>query len=80
MTAFKVSKSKDNVINNVLRQIVVQLMEELHYDFNTCEQCKCYIPDGKFQIHHTKYEGATFLDLQIVCQPCNLKPENRFLE
>jgi hypothetical protein len=79
MNSAKVGKSKDNTLVG-LREIIVQLMEELHYDFNTCEQCKGYIPDGQFQIHHTKYEGATFLDLQIVCQPCNLKSENRYLD
>jgi len=48
-------------------------------DFNQCELCPVYIPDGKYEIHHTKYEGATYYDLRIVCSSCNHKPENCLL-
>lgn len=70
-----INKSKDNQLGN-LRPIVIALMKSTDRDFNTCEQCNKHIPDGKFDIHHTKYNGATYYDLQIVCRSCNLTGDN----
>lgn len=63
-----------------LRDIIIALMKEQGRDFTTCEICNKPIPKGKFDIHHTKYEGATYYDLQIVCRLCNTAPLNRYLE
>lgn len=49
-------------------------------NFNKCEICGKYIPNKKYNIHHTKYEKATIYDLQIVCMSCNFKKENRNLK
>ena len=49
-------------------------------DLTTCELCGKRIPEGKHQLHHTKYEGATIYDLKIVCCSCNLKQENKLLD
>lgn len=49
-------------------------------DFTKCEECGVDLPEGKAEMHHTKYEGATINDIKIVCHPCNMKPENRFLK
>lgn len=45
-------------------------------DFTKCELCGAAIPDGKFDLHHTKYEGAGYKDMLIVCKKCNHAPEN----
>ena len=59
-----------------MRHLIVSLMESLGRDFTTCEYLGCDIPEGKFELHHTKYDGATFYDLMIVCSPCNKRSEN----
>jgi hypothetical protein len=61
------------------REIIRAMMKRDGRDFNQCELCPVYIPDGKYEIHHTKYEGATYYDLRIVCSSCNHKPENCLL-
>src|SRR5215204_4884884 len=33
-------------------------------------------PTAEPNLHHTKYEGATYYDLRIVCTKCNNAPEN----
>jgi hypothetical protein len=73
-----VGLSKDNQLGN-LRVIIIALMIEQGRDFNTCELCHCDIPKGKHDIHHTKYEQATFYDLMIVCRRCNTAALNRYL-
>lgn len=45
-------------------------------DMTKCEMCGVKLHTEKPIIHHGKYEGATLKDLQIVCQKCNLQPEN----
>ena len=47
-------------------------------DFSKCELCGAKLK--KPVIHHTKYEGATMNDIQIICQSCNLKKENTGLK
>lgn len=61
------------------RDIVVAKMIQDGRDFGWCEVNNHKI-DGRWCIHHTKYEGATYQDLQISCFKCNVLPENKFLD
>jgi hypothetical protein len=70
-----ISNSKDNQLRE-LRDIVKSLMIHDGRDFNRCEMCKCAIPKGKYEIHHTKYTDATYYDLMIVCRRCNKHTHN----
>lgn len=36
-----------------------------------CEQCGKKMKK-RGELHHTKYEGATIYDIQIVCHRCNM--------
>lgn len=74
-----VNNSKYNQLDN-LRPVIIAMMKEEGRDFEQCEQCLESIPVNKFDIHHTKYEGATYYDLQIVCRSCNLTGDNVGLE
>lgn len=60
--------------------LIREILKKQGRDFTKCEMCGNDIPEGKSQLHHTKYEGATMQDLMIVCQKCNLQPENKNLE
>lgn len=62
-----------------LRPLIVSLMETQGRNFNICELCNAHIPKGNYNIHHTKYEGATYYDLRIVCRKCDKQPANRNL-
>ncbi|HET6924938.1 MAG TPA: hypothetical protein VFH39_03870, partial [Candidatus Saccharimonadales bacterium] len=66
--------------SGAFRDIVVYTLKRMGRDFTHCEWCGKHLDDGKWQLHHTKYEGATVDDLMIVCQQCNLIPANRFLD
>ena len=44
-----------------------------------CEDCGKDLQRKDAKIHHRKYEGATVKDLQIVCNKCNTKTENKNL-
>lgn len=72
-------KSADNQIEH-LRPYILFLMEQEGRDFTECELCGDDIEGGQFEIHHTKYDGATYYDLRIVCKSCNRKAENLFLD
>jgi hypothetical protein len=54
------------------------LLEQMGKDFTTCEECGDDIT-GKAVIHHTEYDGATIFDLEVVCQKCNMRSENKGL-
>ena len=71
-------KSTDYQLAN-LRGMIVQLLEDVGRDFTVCEQCNEDIPEGKFDLHHTKYDGAALNDIIIVCRACNLSRVNRYL-
>lgn len=71
-------KAKDNSLDS-LRHVIINLMRQEGRDFTKCDLCGGDIPAGKFQLHHTKYDGATYKDLRIVCRACNLSPENQYL-
>lgn len=59
-----------------LRPYIIALMEYEGRDFSKCEYCSKYIPNNRYEIHHTKYDGATYYDLMIVCASCNRIPVN----
>jgi hypothetical protein len=63
-----------------LRPYIIALMKREGRDFTRCELAPHDIEPGKYEIHHTKYEGATYYDLRIVCKPCNRKAENCLLD
>jgi hypothetical protein len=71
-------KAKDNQIEH-LRPYILFLMRQDGRNFTRCELDGRKIEEGKYEIHHTKYKGATYHDLRIVCRSCNKKPENMFL-
>lgn len=70
--------SDDARLNN-LRPIIIALMESQGRDFKICELCLEPISGNSFDIHHTKYNGATYYDLLIVCRKCNTATHNRYL-
>lgn len=63
-----------------LRWIILAMMKREGRDFTKCELCGDPIPKGKHQIHHTKYDGATYYDLRIVDAKCNMASQNRNLD
>lgn len=69
-----------NSIGRHFRNLLANMMVRDGRNLEECEQCFSEIPEGKYQLHHTKYEGATYYDLQIVCQRCNLQTENLCLQ
>lgn len=72
-------KSVENQISN-LRPYILCLMQQEGRDFAECELCGRTIPDSTYEIHHAKYDGATYRDLRIVCRSCNKLAENRLLD
>lgn len=61
----------------MFREYVLECFRRLGKVFNRCEQCD--VITTKLEIHHTKYEGATLYDLQLVCHRCNLQSYNKGL-
>lgn len=57
------------------REIIIAMMKRDGRDFTFCEVGKHRIK-GRFDLHHMKYEGATYYDLQVSCRKCNTAPEN----
>ena len=41
-----------------------------------CMQCG---KQGKTDIHHTRYDGATLYDLEFICHKCNTQQANKLL-
>ncbi len=75
-----VSYKRENRLESI-RPLVVQLMMEEGRitDETICELCFEAVPNNRYDIHHTRYEGATYFDLLVVCRSCNLKKENIYL-
>lgn len=48
-------------------------------NFEKCELCGGSTNERP-NIHHIKYDGATYSDLMIVCSKCNAAPENKGLQ
>lgn len=59
-----------------MRKYVLALMDRDKRDFTRCEYCSKDIVDGRWELHHTRYEGATYKDMMIVCRSCNRLAEN----
>ena len=57
---------------------IVECLRLLGKTFDHCEQCDKRTT--KLDVHHTKYDGATIYDLELVCRACNLKAENKYLD
>ena len=55
------------------------MLKRLGKDFNWCEYCGIGT-NGKSVVHHTKYDGATLYDLDVICNRCNLQTENKGLK
>lgn len=70
-----VNNSKYNQLDN-LRPVILAMMKEEGRNLEQCEECTQPIPVNEYEIHHTKYEGATYYDLLIVCRKCNRAPHN----
>jgi hypothetical protein len=73
-------KSKEYQLEANFRHTIVTLMRQEGRHFSKCEICGGDIPTGEYQIHHTKYDGATYQDLLIVCRLCNVARENCYLD
>lgn len=67
----------DDLAREQLRPYILECFKLMGKDMNTCEQCG--ITDIPLDIHHTKYDGATVYDLQLICRSCNLSKRNRLL-
>jgi hypothetical protein len=74
------AKSKAFELTYYLRLIIRAMFKRDGRNFRICELCGGPIPFGRFQLHHTKYDGATYYDLRIVCRKCNNAPLNRNLD
>ena len=60
-----------------LRPLIEAMMESegrINGNDTLCELCEGIAMP--FEIHHTKYEGATYYDLRVVCRSCNRITEN----
>jgi hypothetical protein len=62
-----------------LKWVILAMMRREGRDFGHCELCGDPIPAGKHQIHHTRYDGATYYDLKIVDAKCNQAPASKNL-
>lgn len=72
-------KRDELAVDKEFFNLIVQLLKKMGKDFTKCEQCGNELPPGKAKVHHTKYDGATLYDLEVICHKCNLKPENKGL-
>lgn len=72
-------KSIAHRLSRQMREIVLTMMRKEGRDFTRCQLCPARIT-GAPDIHHTKYDGATYYDLLLVCRKCNSASENRYLD
>lgn len=68
----------DDDTRETLRPEIMECFRRMGKSFTRCEQCG--IETDKLEIHHTKYEGATVYDLQLLCRSCNLSGRNLYLD
>ena len=66
------SNSAKYKIEPVIMVLIKEMMRRDGRDFGWCELGFHRI-EGNFDIHHEKYEGATYYDLRISCRSCNCK-------
>lgn len=69
--------SVPNQLSN-LRPIIIAMMKREGRSLKVCEVGNHPIK-GRFELHHTRYESATYKDLRIACSKCNHAPENVLL-
>lgn len=70
-------RRSQDVYGGVFRDYVEECLRSMGKNFEICEICGDELK--KPYIHHTKYDGATVYDLQIVCCSCNLKLPQLYL-
>lgn len=66
----------DDLARSTLRPYIYECFRRMGKRLDKCEQCG--VTDKKLDIHHTKYDGATVYDLQLVCRSCNLSAPNLY--
>lgn len=72
--------AKDYQLGHLRPYIVNMMIDEGRLDGSDSAICElCLEWATPYEIHHTKYEGATYKDLQVVCRSCNRKEENCYL-
>ena len=59
-----------------IKQYILAIFRKQGKNFNKCQLCKKEIKNGRFELHHTKYEKATIKNIKIVCHRCNTHPMN----
>ena len=71
---------RDHILTtNPLYEIILHVLTKRGRDLNKCELCGGSF-NGRPNLHHTKYDGATVDDIRIVCSKCDKQPENKGLE
>lgn len=69
------TNSKIHHLRNLKKYAIALLKKQGRISKDTkCELCG--VVTTNYEIHHTKYEGATFQDLLVVCRSCNRLKEN----
>lgn len=72
-------QDRDHILTtNPLYEIVLNILKKEGRDFTHCEECGKEIK--RFNLHHTKYDGATLRDIKIVCTKCNTSTRNKGLK
>lgn len=70
------SNSTEHKLHPELRHLIRSMMIAEGRDLTTCENCDSTIRYfDHLDIHHDKYEKATYYDLRILCRKCNNQPE-----
>lgn len=74
-------KAAVNQLSHLRPYIIQMMINEGRLDETKnaiCELClELAVP---YEIHHTKYDNATYYDLLVVCRSCNRKKDNCYLE
>ena len=65
-------------ITTTMKQCILECFRRMNKPLDRCWLCNK--PTTKLDIHHTKYNGATIHDLQLVCRKCNTQQHNRYLD
>jgi hypothetical protein len=71
-------KSKENNFHPQLSYIIWAMLRRDGRNIAFCELGNHQLK-GRPTLHHTRYEGATYFDLQIACFSCQNKKENKLL-
>ena len=69
-----------NKLDNLRPVVITMLINEGRLDDSDSAVCElCLEWATPYEIHHTKYDGATYYDLLVVCRSCNRLEENSYL-